>query len=225
MARRGKQGNFTRPKLSSSAGLFEKRGDKWGGRNTPNPIVPPQSEADKNLERALRELNRRPVQTAKEAEARIKQAQGEDPDYDMHLRAKKAEPKPKYVDPEGTPIEASLSRKIANIRSIYRGVRRAVTRNDETSVRTIDTRVKRTPVKIAPISPKKTGVRGDYYLWVKMTDGTEIDYSNDEYKGLGKSYDDALHTFDWKRGRKDVVEVELWDGKSGDMLQRWVKPK
>jgi hypothetical protein len=88
----------SRPKLSSSAGLFEKRGDKWGGsRKTPANPKPPTA-LEQAADEALKKIGSS-YGTAAEISERLRQANADDPELDQFTRARKASLRAPYVDP------------------------------------------------------------------------------------------------------------------------------
>jgi hypothetical protein len=115
---KGNQGSFTRPKLASSASLFEKRGDKWGGGSRPQPLPHNPTKAEQDIDAALKSLGptgQQSLQYAAEIAARLKHANAEDPDMDCWTKAGRAKDKQEYKQAPGTPVEITMRKQIASV--------------------------------------------------------------------------------------------------------------
>lgn len=114
MAKRGSTGFHARPKLTSSAGLFEKRGDKWGGGSRPLPLPHNPTAVELAIDAVLEKMGNAHGYAA-EVSQRLRQANTDDPELDQFTRARKAEIKQRYVDPVGEKTEATPQRRVTNV--------------------------------------------------------------------------------------------------------------
>lgn len=146
-----------RPRLTSSASIFERRGDPWHGDGRRVHVTPPDTDdfteaVDANRARA----GLKPLSFEADKKARQVMAAGrEDPDYDQFTRAHKAQAKPVFVDPinVGTGAKNDIRRQITNL---VRAGRREMAKN----VSQQDARpAHNKPLAYSPIHPEAKIIR------------------------------------------------------------------
>jgi hypothetical protein len=207
-----------KPKMQSSASLFDKRGDRWGGKNRHPGNPRPQTPAEEAIDQIAREMGGRITRYQAEDDELRRQANYDDPEMDQFTKAKKAVSPVEYKEKAGTPAQATPQRRaFGNTITMRKKVAHHPIRIDE----------KPKPKAIETARAAQVAEERLMALYVVRENGTEEDHWKDSRKRLdakGNSFNDADRAFDWYRGRKNVVLVEMWSNKTGELVKRWQRP-